>query len=397
MSKNKLARSIIIATSFYLLLLFFSPTQSQGQQGTFSTLRDLSYAANELASNKLDLYLPNGASEPTPLIVWIHGGGWSSGDKTLGQNSFQLQFARNGFAVASINYRLSGEAIFPAQIHDCKAAIRWLRANSAQYNIDPLRIGVWGSSAGGHLAALLGSSNDVVEMEGTIGANPMYSSRVQAVVDWYGPTDFLQMDTQALNESNCQSSSHNSANSAESRLVGCPIQTCPDAVQRANPLTYLSDDDPPFLIQHGTADCTVSSGQSRILFELMQASNHTAAYFLLNGAGHGGTQFSSSTNVEIVAEFLNTSLRLRNTAPAVLTGRILSPSGLAVRNAKVTLLDPQGVSRSVTTSSFGVYQFQDLDPGDVFSITVSNKRYRFAPKSVQVVADLHGLDLIGLE
>ncbi|MBA4184663.1 MAG: alpha/beta hydrolase, partial [Acidobacteria bacterium] len=126
-------------------------------------------------AHKLDLYVPNGTTSPVPLIVWIHGG-WQNGDKSLGPNSHPLRYARSGYAVASINYRLSGEAIFPAQIYDCKAAIRWLRANASQYNLDVTRFGVWGQSAGGHLASLVGTSNDVTDLEGTLGGNLQYSS-----------------------------------------------------------------------------------------------------------------------------------------------------------------------------------------------------------------------------
>ena len=275
---------------------------------TYTTFPNLAYANDGNTRHLLDLYVPDGSTSPVPLIIWIHGGGWQAGDKSLGSNSFQLRLARDGYAVASINYRLSGEAIFPAQINDCKAAIRWLRANAAQYNLDPTRIGVWGSSAGGHLAALVGTSNDVTDLEGTVGGNLQYSSRVQAVGDWYGPTDFLQMDVQA-GQAGCIGSNHNSANSPESRLLGCSIQTCPQAVQRANPMTYATRDDPPFFIQHGLVDCTVPPGQSQIFQNLLQSIELDTSLTLFDATGHGGAAFTSTTNLAFTDAFWNTKLK----------------------------------------------------------------------------------------
>lgn len=130
-----------IALSLVFLALL---SQIAAAQNTYTTHTNLSYVDDGNVSHKLDLYVPNGAASPVPLIVWIHGGGWQSGDKQLGQNSHPLRYARMDYAVASINYRLSGEAIFPAQIYDCKAAVRWLRANAAKYNLDPTRFGAWG-------------------------------------------------------------------------------------------------------------------------------------------------------------------------------------------------------------------------------------------------------------
>src|SRR5882724_887911 len=152
--------------------------------------RDVEYARVGNRPLLLDLYLRDASTEPAPVVVWIHGGGWSSGDK------FPTPAARlvaAGYSVASVEYRLTGEAKFPAQIYDCKAAIRWLRANARKYNIDSAHIGVWGHSSGGHLVSLLGTSGNVEELEGAEG-NLDQSSRVQAVVDFSGPTDLLRTD-----------------------------------------------------------------------------------------------------------------------------------------------------------------------------------------------------------
>ncbi|HEX9959641.1 MAG TPA: alpha/beta hydrolase [Pyrinomonadaceae bacterium] len=294
-----------IALSF--ICLAFLP-QIVPAQNTYTTYSNLSYVDDGNARHKLDLYVPNVGGAPVPLIVWIHGGGWQNGDKQLGPNSHPLRYARNGYAVASINYRLSDEAIFPAQIYDCKAAVRWLRANAAQYNLDVTRFGAWGQSAGAHLASLLGTSADVPLLEGTVGGNLQYSSRVQAVADWYGPTDFLQMDAQ-LAQNGCPNPNHNSPDSAESRLVGCAIQTCPEAVQRANPMTYVTRDDPPFFIEHGTADCTVAPGQSQIFQNLLQSIGHDSSLTFLQGAGHGGPLFVAESNLLAVDAFWNNKLR----------------------------------------------------------------------------------------
>src|SRR5437868_4772034 len=163
-----------------------SPPVPQVPAGT-KAHRDLEYVANGHERNKLDLFVPESADGPLPLIIWVHGGGWQAGSKD-GCPPLRGGHTQRGYAVASINYRLSGHAPFPAQIEDCKAAIRWLRAHAKEYNLDPKRFGVWGSSAGGHLVALLGTSGDVKEFD--VGANLDQSSRVQAVCDYFGPTDF---------------------------------------------------------------------------------------------------------------------------------------------------------------------------------------------------------------
>jgi acetyl esterase/lipase len=249
--------------------------------------KDVEYARVGEQTLMLDVYYtPQQATagdvvpESRPLIVWVHGGGWRNGSK---DRCPATRFAAQGYVVASIDYRLSGVAKFPAQIHDCKAAIRFLRKHAARYAIDPERVGVWGSSAGGHLAALLGTSGDVKKLEGDVGVTGG-SSAVQCVVDFYGPTDLLQMDAHALPNAPF---AHDSADSPEARLIGGPIQDNPAKVAELNPLTYVTRNDPPFLICHGDEDPLVPLHQSELLHAALEKAGVAATLHVVEGGGHG--------------------------------------------------------------------------------------------------------------
>jgi acetyl esterase/lipase len=244
--------------------------------------RDIVYAQAGDRKLLLDLHLPPKGKGLLPVVVWVHGGGWRSGSK--GSGGPALPLVNRGFAVVDVDYRLSGEAIFPAQIQDCKAAVRWVRANAAKYGLDPDRIGAWGSSAGGHLVALLGTAADAREFD--TEANRDYSSRVQAVCDWFGPTDLLQMDKHAIEGSTLI---HDAPNSPESLLVGGPIQEEPyrTLATKANPITYVTKDDPPFLIMHGDKDMLVSPHQSELLYDALRKARVAATLQVVKGAGHG--------------------------------------------------------------------------------------------------------------
>jgi acetyl esterase/lipase len=242
-------------------------------------VRDLEYSRAGDKKLLLDLYLPKEAKGPLPIIVGIHGGAWSAGSKAMGQGSW---LARHGYAVAVINYRLSGVAIFPAQIEDCKAAVRWLRANAKKYGLDAERVGVTGHSAGGHLTSLLATTGDVKEFDK--GPNLKFSSRVQAAVPMSGPTDFLQMDAHAPKGAFLK---HDPPSSPESRLIGGAIQKNKAKVAKANPITYVTKDDPPFLIIHGDADPIVPAHQAKILHEALKKAGVETQLYLVKGAGHG--------------------------------------------------------------------------------------------------------------
>jgi acetyl esterase/lipase len=265
--------------------------------------QNIPYVEKGHRNQVLDLYLPESPTEkPLPLMIWIHGGAWMGGTQA---NPPVLYLVKKGFAVASIQYRMSGDAQWPAQAYDCKAAIRFLRANASKYNLDPNRFGGGGDSAGGHLAAFVGTSGDVKEMEGDLG-HPEVSSRVQAVVDWFGPTDLLLMGEQAGPQSMIQ---HNDAKSPESLLLGGPIQEKRDLARTANPLTYIDKSDPPFLIMHGDKDQLVPLGQSIILAKALIDAGVEVTMQTIPGAMHGGPQFHSPESRRLIEAFLDLKLK----------------------------------------------------------------------------------------
>ena len=255
--------------------------------------RDLAYVEKGHERNKLDMYLPK-SDKPTPLVVWIHGGAWQTGSKNACPALFLTE---KGYAVASINYRLSQHAIFPAQIEDSKAAIRWLRANAKKYNLDAEKLAVWGSSAGGHLVALLGTSGDVKELEGK-GGNAEQSSRVQCVVDFFGPTDFTKMG-----------GNHDKPGSPESNLIGGAVSANAEKAAKADPITYVSKDDPPFLIVHGDKDNTVPFNQSELLTAALKKAGVEVELIPIKGGGHGGPEFFAPPTRKRVEEFLAKQLK----------------------------------------------------------------------------------------
>ena len=292
------------AALFIASLAIFHAADAQQRQRVpegVKAQRDIAYVENGHERQKLDLYLPEKTSAPLPLIIWIHGGGWQAGSK---DNCPALRFTERGYAVASIGYRLSGSAIFPAQIEDCKAAIRWLRAHAAENNLDPKKFAVWGSSAGGHLVALVGTSGDVKQFD--VGANLDQSSRVQAVCDYFGPTDITQMDAHALGGAPFK---HDSSDSPESKLIGGAVQENKDKAARVNPITYVSSDDPPFLIVHGDKDPLVPHHQSELLFDALKKSGVSAHFHTIHGAGHGGPGFAGKNIDDMVAAFFDERLK----------------------------------------------------------------------------------------
>jgi acetyl esterase/lipase len=245
--------------------------------------RGLVYKQVNGAVLTLDLYCPEKVSGPLPVIVWIHGGGWRNGRK---EKCPAVALVQDGYAVASIDYRLSRTAPFPAQIEDCKAAVRWLRANAAKYNLDADRIGVWGMSAGGHLAALLGTSGGVPELEGS-GDNMQYSSRVQAVCDVAGPADLSAMTNLGPKRM-----------FAIEALLGGPPETDKAKAIAASPIHYVSKDDPPFLIVHGEADRVVPVEQSHRFYEELRKAGVNATLKMPH-VGHQAVLMDAVKDAEV--------------------------------------------------------------------------------------------------
>jgi acetyl esterase/lipase len=271
---------------------------------------DIPYAGLSKAQ-KLDIYLPDEGSGPFPVIVSIHGGAFRFGDKGDNQVIPMLEGLKRGYAVVSINYRMSAEAIFPALVHDMKAAIRWIRANSSRWGFDPQKIATWGGSAGGYLAAMAGVSEGIPELEDLSLGNPEQSSAVQAVVDWFGPTDFLKMDEQLAEFKIDLRDAHNGAKSPESLLMGAKITEIPEQVKAANPETYIRPNAPPFIIQHGTKDDVVPCLQSVYFAEKLSAvlRPDKVTLDLLEGARHGDPRFGSPENLERVFAFLDQHMK----------------------------------------------------------------------------------------
>ncbi|MHB1356260.1 MAG: alpha/beta hydrolase fold domain-containing protein [Anaerolineae bacterium] len=239
-------------------------------------LADIVYGRANGFELLLDLYLPKAPIRAVPIIVYIHGGGWSGLDKTW--CPYAMRMLDQEYAVASINYRLSNLAAFPAQLHDCKAAVRWLRAHAGEYHLDGDHIGAWGDSAGGHLSAMLGVTGNHPEMEGESGT-PGVSSAVQAVCDWYGPGDLEHLG-------NPSDPDWQDAKS----WVGCFIGGAPasnrDRLKAASPVTYVSKDAAPFLIMHGDHDTSVLLSQSIYLYEALWLAGADVELYVVRGGDH---------------------------------------------------------------------------------------------------------------
>jgi acetyl esterase/lipase len=274
--------------------------------------KDLAYARTS-AAQRLDLYRPTKGRGALPLIVELHGGGFVAGDKAAAADQAVIDaLVAHGYAVASINYRLAGEALFPAGVLDVKAAVRWLRAHASEYRLDPDRFGAMGESAGGYMAVMLAVSASTAAFDDDRLGNPGVSSAVQAAVDWWGPIDFSTMDHQLRVDPACPANftSPNAARSIYSGWLGAPLLTVPSKVWAADPATYLPTvrSLPPVLIEHGDEDCTVPYQQSvdlgRALRRVRGASVRVEVF---HGAGHGD-DFPVATQLPVAARFFDTAL-----------------------------------------------------------------------------------------
>ena len=250
---------------------------------------DCEYVRDGHPRHRLDLYLPEHVEERLPVILWVHGGGWITGDKAGGP---AIQFATKGYAVAAMNYRYSQHATFPAQLHDCKAAVRWLRANASAYSLDATHIGAWGASAGGHLVAMLGLTGGIKTLEGDLG-NSEQSSRVQAVVDWFGPTDFLTLGPRET----------------RTKFLGGDAIEHPEKANAASPMRFISSQAPPFFIVHGDEDPLVAYSQSTTFAEALERAGVETTFVTIKGGKHGGSRFARSDQIARLESFFNKHLK----------------------------------------------------------------------------------------
>ncbi len=256
--------------------------------GPAPTFADIDYAPAEPATSnghKLDLYMPAGAAGPIPVVIWTAGSAWMADNGKRGAQGLAAQLNPAGYAVAGVSIRSSSQVQFPGQLHDIKAAIRWLRANAARYRFDADHIAIMGDSSGGWTTAMAAATGDAPQLEGMVGTTGV-SSAVQAAVAFYPPTNFLAMDFWALRKCDGQAC-HDSENSPESRLVGCAIQTCPDKVKAASPLTYITPADPPIMILHGDSDQLVPHNQGEQLYMALNKACKDAVFISLPKAPHG--------------------------------------------------------------------------------------------------------------
>jgi acetyl esterase/lipase len=292
-------RSLLrLAALCLMLVTHASPVQLLAEEPKLPpgarALRDLPYVTNGHERQKLDLYLP--ATPKGPLLVVIHGGGWTQGSKDKPEG---LPMLLQGYAVANINYRLSQHAIFPAQIEDCKSAIRWLRAHAAEYGYDPQRIGAWGGSAGGHLVALLAATSHVKDFD--VGENLDQPSAIQCGVDVFGPADLVDWTP----PSTLPMIQTTGPESVLVKLLGGTAKEKPDLAKRASPVTWVTKDCAPLYILHGTVDQLVGLDQSQKLEAKMKAAGVEVTLDVVEGAGHGGPKFGEGGRLLKLLDFLN--------------------------------------------------------------------------------------------
>lgn len=299
---------ICVIASLCMQLVAFAQTSAPATQPTtkplpkgVEKLADVQYGKVGERALLMDIYrLTETADKPRPVIVNFHGGGWNHGDKSS-TGLAGMKLVKAGFVLVSVDYRLTSQAIFPAQINDAKCAIRFLREHAREYNIDPDHIGAMGSSAGGHIAALLGTAGDAKELEGD-GGSPGFSSKVQAVIDMWGPANFLTIASQ---DKTNNGTVRDTAKSSVGKLLGSSVSENKEKASAASPIHYVSKDDPPFLIIHGDADPTVPVEQSKEFDEALRKAGVESKLILAPGFGHGvkGEEYETAV-IEFVTKHL---------------------------------------------------------------------------------------------
>lgn len=304
-----LSRWSVMVTIVFLVGVAFVPVfgvipSESALPGFAKVDRDVTYGMVDGVTLKMDLYYPSGIVEPAPVAVYVHGGGWVSGDKASGAGFQEVQeLVNRGYLVSAVNYRLAPRYKFPAQIEDVKCAIRCIRANAKKYGVDPTRIGAWGGSAGGHLVSLLGLTDASAGFDGS-GGYLNQSSRVVAVVDMFGPTDLTNL--------------YAGVNPQMMESVFGTVDRNGEIAKKASPVTYVSTEAPPFLILHGELDALVPLSQSQILYEKLKATGVPATLVLVKNAGHGfspvHTPISPSRQeiTQMVADFFDRYVKYSN-------------------------------------------------------------------------------------
>jgi acetyl esterase/lipase len=243
----------------------------------------------------LDLHIPSGDG-PHPVLVWVHGGGWRGGSRAMGH---AVKLAQHGYAVAAPQYRLSGEAKFPAQVHDLKGALRWLRAHAQTFRLDPDHIAGWGASAGGFLVSLLALTGGDAEWEGNVGGNLDESSHLQAAVTYFAVSDLLAM---------ASPTGDTLADQMATDLLGYTVRQRPGAARQASPIGNIRQDAPPFLLLHGDADPMVPHAQSQSLHDALSAAGAQSTLINVPGAIHEDAAFWNERTLSEVRAFLDRTL-----------------------------------------------------------------------------------------
>jgi acetyl esterase/lipase len=293
----------ILAFVFLSFLYLNCYCQQYSQKWT-----NLDYADDGEIYHMLDIYLPKIIKSNYPVVIYVYGSAWFSNNlKGSDMNTVGAALLNAGYAVVTPNHRSSGDSLFPAQIQDIKAVIRYVRANCSAYNLDTSFIGIAGSSSGGHLAALAGTSGGIAEytydlitmnIEGNLGINTNFSSKVNAVCDWFGPTDLLLMDS-------CRGSmAYAEGQSPEEILIGCSKNNCRSKFVFANPIAFIDPSDPPFLIFHGDADNVVPYCESQLLYDALQNAGVSSEFVIVNGGQHY-TNTHTDENFQKMVDFFN--------------------------------------------------------------------------------------------
>jgi acetyl esterase/lipase len=303
----RIDQNLILKKSFIIIVLSCFYMSCFGQQYS-KKWTDVNYAGDGKGYHSMDIYLPVASKEKHPVVVYIYGSAWFSNNmKGSDMNTIGNALLKAGYAVVMPNHRSSTDSLFPAQINDIKAVIRYIRGNCDKFSLDTTFIGISGSSSGGHLAALTGTSNDVKDftidattthIEGSLGDYGEYSSKVDAVCDWFGPTDLLKIDSCRI------SSAYAEGQSPEEILIGCSKKTCKSKFVPLNPITFIDSTSPPFLVFHGDADNVVPYCESQLLYQALQSSGVPVEFILVPGGQHY-TGVHTSNNINKMVDFFD--------------------------------------------------------------------------------------------